>query len=181
MLKSITDTIELFAKKSVEDDQWDEIPMLVVVTGKPDDEQHYILALAFDGTPYEQIKHIAVGVLAEQLPFKGADVTGLLLCNEGWGLDSKKVSETGADLGDHVAELRSQGKGFADSPFAIETKNYFAVDEESVCFRVLQRGDKELLPMPENGEVGGDILMSLRKLYEVCHMTIEELEARHPE
>lgn len=173
MLKTITDTVELFAKSAVERDEWDEMPMLFVET----EEQGYLLALAVEGSPYDALKGVTLAALKGEFPFKPADVTGLLLTTEGWGLSSAKVSGNNPDpkvageiLMAHAAELQAQGKGHADSPYAIEVKNYIAVDADSVYYAVLNRGETELNRISEDAaEIGGGLLDALRATFELFH------------
>jgi hypothetical protein len=153
MLDTTTKALEAITKTALSIDEWDEIPMLLIVSASGKNT-----FAVLDGDIYEMLATVG-SRLRESV---GNDITGLVLVNEGWGLSSK-VSET-ANLQAEVDELRRTGRRFADHPAAIEIKIFTAIDREGIEYRQIERGDSEA--RKPDGQMGGRMIGALKALFD---------------
>lgn len=155
MLDTTIEDLEMLGKVALESDEWDEMPTLVVVRENGDRE---LVGIADE---IGLILPIVGGILKKQGTEK---VRAIILCNEGWGIDSKRTSSGDAkQVKKEIEELRAKGLKIADHPDAIEVKMFFAVDTEGCQLRQIERG-KEQVDIIE-GELDGRIFNMMRTLF----------------
>lgn len=130
MLDTTIEALDFLVTTSQKRDEWDEIPMLMIVTASGKNT-----LAALDGDIFEMLETVG-SRLRESV---GGDVTGLILTNEGWGLKSDAAGVK--DLQKEVAELHLTGRRFADHPAAVEIKIFTAIDREGIEARQVERGN----------------------------------------
>lgn len=150
MLNTTTEALDFLVKTAQDLDQWDEMPMLMIVheSGK-----NTLAALA-GGDIFEMLATVGPRL-------KRPGITGLVLTNEGWALKAP-VAEIDV-LQTVMEELHRTGRRFADDPRAIEVKIFTAIDREGVVGRQIKRGS----PVAENAgeDMAGRMVVALKALF----------------
>jgi hypothetical protein len=131
---------------------WDQSPLLIAVCApRPDEPSKYRLAMVENIDPLWGLLHDPVMVLnflatfiteaaGVDLPFgipKGEVVRGIILRNEGYGLDSRTSTMTSEDMQAYTAS----GGRIADHPEGKEVKLYSSiVDDDHLTMLTHYRG-----------------------------------------
>lgn len=164
MLDTTIEAAGHIIEASLRIDEWDEMPMLVVVL---DNGHAGIIALAGDAEVPDQIPALVDPIKRQA---DGTKVIGLVLSTEAWSL-SAKFTETDDEATKEAAQnalqievfkLQLEGKRFSDHPDAVEVKTFALVDATGIEFRSIYRGSAEV--RTQEGTMTGRVPDALKAL-----------------
>ena len=138
-------------QKSVEQDEWDELPMLFIETT----EQTLIIGIA-EIHPADFLKIVAAGGMDANIP--NATVTGLILFHEGWAFKDPT----------HEQSAYMQRFSIADHPAGRETKNILSYDGLWFDGAIAWRGEGAIEIIGQH-ELGGRVPDALKAAFD--HLT----------
>lgn len=145
MLQNTLDQLHQIVEFSKKSNEWDEMPMLFVLTTKGTG----ICLLAGEMEVYQMVQMAGPQIReAGVLNDPDMKVTGLILMAEAYALKSDKKTDPLAEkLQEEVDALRDMGMRFGDHPSSVEIKMFYAIDNEGMASASFDRdGDtKETL------------------------------------
>lgn len=158
MLQTTLDAVSHFTKFTLDTDQWDISPLLVVVNHRGEEA---LMALT-GGDVYQLLDVVSENLHRVSDKFDTQRITGLLLMTEGWALAADRTKEGDEErLNADIAALRAIGRDFSDHPEAIEVKNMTVVDITGHTTYQLKRGQGEFSEIPE---MTGKIIARLQEM-----------------
>jgi len=162
MLDTTIKALDGIARLSLDRGEWDETPMLALVTDK---EEVIFMLLAGAGELHQILADLTEKMRDNLFPrdviLRGGNLTGLVLMSEGFKLSAPKDEVNTLEA--EFEAIKEMGMRVSDSPDAIEIKIFHAVDVEGVAMRSFDRGATEVNDGSE--VIGGRIVERMTDLY----------------